>query len=105
MILGNHFTLTYVFGKHRKLGQTEINRIGRKITRTSQKWISVSILPSNEFQDRDEEREKERARRESTCDSPSQAPAPIIDLSSLPDQALAQTPITDPSSLPNQAPA
>ena len=62
MISGNHFTLDYVFGKHRKLGQTEINRVDRKITRISRKWISVSILPSNEFQDKDEERERERER-------------------------------------------
>ena len=60
MILGNHFTLAYVFGKHRKLGQTEINFcVDHKIPLPSWKWISVSILPSNEFQDSQTERERE----------------------------------------------
>ena len=61
MISGNHFTLAYVFGKHKKLGQTEINFcLDRKITLSSRKWISVSILPSNEFQDSEIKRERER---------------------------------------------
>ena len=61
-ILGNHFTPAYVFGKHRKLRQTEINfRVDCKITLPSRKWISVSILPSNDFHPRKiEERERER---------------------------------------------
>ena len=63
MISGNHFTPAYVFGKHKKLGQTEINfYLDRKITLSSQKWISVSILPSNEFQDSKTKRERERER-------------------------------------------
>ena len=61
MISGNHFTLAYVFGKHKKLGQTEINFcLDRKITLSSRKWISVSILPSNEFQDSKMKRERGR---------------------------------------------
>ena len=37
-ISGNHFTPAYVFGKHRKLGQTEIIfRADRKITLPSRK--------------------------------------------------------------------
>ena len=58
MISGNHFTSTYVFGKHRKLGQTEINfRVDCKIPLPSRKWISVSILPLNGFQHSKRERE------------------------------------------------
>ena len=60
MISGNHFTLAYVFGKHIKLGQTKINfRVDCKITLPSRKWILVSILPSNEFQDLETKRERE----------------------------------------------
>ena len=82
MISGNHFPLAYVFGKHIKLGQMEINfRINCKTTLPSRKWISVSILPSNEFQDLEtkRERERKRARRESTGGSPKlrhQSPIP-----------------------------
>ena len=44
----NHFTPLYVFGKHRKLGQTEINfRVDRKITLLARKTISGFILPLN----------------------------------------------------------
>ena len=82
MISGNHFTLAYVFGKHIKLGQTKINfRVDCKITLPSRKWILVSILPSNEFQDLEtkRERERKRARRKSTGGSPKlrhQSPIP-----------------------------
>ena len=61
-ISGNHFTPSYVFGKHRKLGQTEISFcVDCKITLPSRKWISVYILPSNDFHPRKiEEREKQQ---------------------------------------------
>ena len=60
-ISGNHFTPTYVFGKHKKLSQMEINfHVDCKIALSSRKWISVSILPSNDFHPRKiEERERE----------------------------------------------
>ena len=46
----NHFTPAYVFGKHRKLGQTEINFcIDCKITLLTHKTISSFILPSNDL--------------------------------------------------------
>ena len=46
----NHFTPAYVFGKHRKLGQTEINFcIDCKITFLRCKTISSFILPSNDL--------------------------------------------------------
>ena len=64
MISRNHFTPTYVFGEHKKLGQTEINfRVDHKITLTSQKWISVSILPLNEFQDSKKKRERGESKK------------------------------------------
>ena len=48
MILGNHFTPAYVFGKHRKLGQTEINFcVDCKITLFPCKTILGFILPLN----------------------------------------------------------
>ena len=46
-VLGNHFIPLYVFGKHWKLGQTEINfRVNRKIPHLARKTISGFILPS-----------------------------------------------------------
>ena len=46
----NHFTPLYVFCKHRKLGQTEINfRIDRKMTLLACKTLSSFILPSNQL--------------------------------------------------------
>ena len=46
----NHFTPAYVFGKHGKLGQTEINFcIDFKITLLTHKTISSFILPSNDL--------------------------------------------------------
>ena len=61
-ILGNHFTPLYVFGKHRKLGQTEIEfPIDCKISLIRCKTISAFILLSNYFQTwKIEEREKEK---------------------------------------------
>ena len=61
-ILGNNFTPAYVFGKHRKLGQTEINfRVDCKITLLTRKTISGFILPSNDFHARKiEKREKQQ---------------------------------------------
>ena len=47
-ILGNHFTLLCLFGKHGKFDQIEINfRVDRKITLTVCKTISDFILPEN----------------------------------------------------------
>ena len=62
MILGNHFTLAYVFGTYRKLGQTEIIlRVDCKIRSLTRKTISGFILPSNDFHPRKiEEREKQQ---------------------------------------------
>ena len=106
MISGNHFTLAYVFGKHIKLGQTKINfRVDCKITLPSRKWILVSILPSNEFQDLETKREREEESKKKEHRWFAQAPTPITNPLSPPSQALAQTPITDPSSPPSQAPA
>ena len=49
-ILGNHSTLAYVFSKHRKLGQMEINfRIDCKIMLLTRKTILGFILPSNDL--------------------------------------------------------
>ena len=49
-VFRNHFTPLYVFGKHRKLGQTEINyRIDRKMTFLACKTLSSFILPSNQL--------------------------------------------------------
>ena len=64
-ISGNHFTPAHVFGKHRKLGQTEIIfHVDYKITPTSRKWISSCILPSNDFHPRKiDEREKQQEDR------------------------------------------
>ena len=64
-ISGNHFTLAYMFGNNKKLGQTEINfRVDCKITLLSWKWISVSILPSNDFHPRKiKERERNNKKR------------------------------------------
>ena len=46
----NHFTPLYVFGKHKKLGQTEMNfRIDRKMTLLACKTLSSFILPSNQL--------------------------------------------------------
>ena len=59
-VSGNHFTLLYVFGKHRKIGSTEINfSFDCKIPLSSRKSISVSILPSNDFQPSQTKRERE----------------------------------------------
>ena len=65
-ILRNHFTPAYVFGKHKKLSQMEINfHVDCKIALPSRKWISVFILPSNDFHPRKiEEGERETARRD-----------------------------------------
>ena len=50
MISGNHFTPAYVFSKHRKLGQTEINfYVDCKITLITRKTTSSFILPSNDL--------------------------------------------------------
>ena len=50
LISGNYFTPAYVFGKHKKLGQTEINfYLDRKVTLSSRKWISVSIYLQMNF--------------------------------------------------------
>ena len=47
-ILGNHFTLLCLFGKHGKFGQMDINfRVDRKITLTAYKTILGFILPEN----------------------------------------------------------
>ena len=49
-ISGNHSTLAYVFSKHRKLGQMEINfRIDCKIMLLTRKTILGFILPSNDL--------------------------------------------------------
>ena len=61
-VSGNHFTPLYVFGKHKKLGQTEIKfPVDCKISLIRCKTISVFILPSNYFQTwKIEEREKKQ---------------------------------------------
>ena len=47
-VSGNHFTPAYVFGKHRKLGQMEINFcVDCKITLFPRKTILGFILPLN----------------------------------------------------------
>ena len=63
-ISGNPFTPACMFGKHRKLGQTEINfRVDWKITSHTRKSISGFILPLNDFHPRKiEEREKQQDR-------------------------------------------
>ena len=65
-VSGNHFTPLYVFGKHRKLGQTEIEfPVDCKISLIRCKTISAFILPSNYFRTwKIEEREKEREREQ-----------------------------------------
>ena len=67
-ISGNHFTPAHVFGKHRKLGQTEINfHVDCKITLLTRKTILGFILPSNDFHPRKiEEREREKQQGDRT---------------------------------------
>ena len=61
-VSGNHFTSLYVFGKHKKLGQMEIEfPVDCKISLIKCKTISAFILPSNYFQTwKIEEIEKEQ---------------------------------------------
>ena len=62
-ISGNHFTPAWVFGKHKKLGQTKINfHVDHKIPLQSRKWFSIKIFTSNHFRTHAQrERERERA--------------------------------------------
>ena len=62
MISRNYFTLAYVFGTYRKLGQTEIIfSVDRKICPFTRKTNLGFILPSNDFHHRKiEEREKQQ---------------------------------------------
>ena len=82
-ISGNHLTPAWVFGKHRKLGQTEINfRVDRKIPLQSQKWFSVKIFTSNHFWTH-AQRERERERERAAFDFASEPRAQITPLTSL----------------------
>ena len=62
MISRNYFTLAYVFGTYKKLGQTEIIfSVDRKICPFTRKTNLGFILPSNDFHHRKiEEREKQQ---------------------------------------------
>ena len=78
-ILGNNFTPAYVFGKHRKLGQTEINfRVDCKITLLTRKTISGFILPSNDFHPRKIEERERNSKKRSHQKQPQTTPNPKL---------------------------
>ena len=66
MILGNHFTLAFVFGSYRKLGHIEfIFCVDCKIPYITGNSFSGFILPSNDFHPKKiEEREREREKQQ-----------------------------------------